>query len=1180
MNQSATSNQLSKDGNGKARNAQLNSMARASTQFSTHTPRFESHGSKSPFSLESSQVTSRKSPAIIGMSKDLTCFSIPQNGKGNSGVTSYAGSKETAQAESKSKKAVLNQKYPTSQGKGVPPPPSSSPFGMSPPWMKRTQPSRRKIAPSGALTALERYLPRMSSIEPHDQIKISSTMSDSQSVDDGHNYNTEDLESMADFSESYLDDDFTESSSLATDYVREGVIAIGVMAPTPANASQSPTKESQQDQEIVSEVVAKDLAEQEHNLKIKRRESSILEERRLSVPAFSRAASDEAAKGRAQFSLTDNVEGRPSFMENLKDASCMKLEEPALTTMVSAPIRMIPDDDSENASRPFSTTITPRLRARKSGGLNSMMSSSDRQEKARAAMGALGSSTSALHCPPPSTHRLRSSPASMVTKRAPLTMPDEVGENSNSEDSIGSDCTPPSLHSTASTDSGLDLDEKTRNEIIRQSSSHAVVRRLSNLSDDIAKKCTSLASTQSMHSTSSSAKKHPSEEFTIGDRHHEIENASMPPTLLARRTSGRPSDEKQHARISVLTGAPRSSQTVRRQCDEKVDFRRGGTSSHPGAHAVRNIPRDDKNTALRLASGDFRQPLESENDLSFGPVTTSDVNQYDSEPDEDLEAQAGVPVLLPGAFAVSSRDQIPNAAAGYDSGFEEESAASTQDLEETAIGSQQEDTPPILRPDVPDTPVQAELYEEHLVDGLVLLAEDEGSGLKDTQRFPCLKAALAIMLALLAVAVSLAVLKSGKEPELISDLPGTPALEGWSQLGEVLMGPTNIDNARFGFSISMSGDGNRLAIGLPGADGHGNEQALSGSGSLHIYDFNGTNWLKSYEIAGPGMHAGAGKSIALSYDGRRVAFAAPLWGEVGFIAVYEEAAKGNWTVVGEVPMSKPDDQERFGGSLDLSADGRILAVSDKDADSSDAKDTGKVRVFKELNKIWTLMGSEIEGGSKDDFLGWSISLSGDGQRLAVSTLGVNAGGVILFQFDGGSWEPVASELRGESRRENFGSAIALSTDGTTLAIGATGYSPNDGREVGAGRVRIFRLDDEAERDSWVELGDPLEGSSRFDAFGTSVALSETGDVVAIGGPENDNFGENSGQVKLFKFDGLKWAQLGSEVGTPMTEGGQFGFALAMSADAGKFAGASPFANFDGFVNDVGQVWVFDGESSE
>jgi hypothetical protein len=864
-------------------------------------------------------------------------------------------------------------------------------------------------------------------------------------------------------------------------------------------------------------------------------------------------------------------------MTCLEHVPSMRLEEPASTSMTSAPIRMVPDDDSETGSRPSSAATTPRLRARKSGGLSSMMTSADRQDKARAAMGVLGSSINALPCPPSSIHRLGRSAGSMITGRVALTMPEEARDRSDSEDSIESDCKPPSLHSVASTDSGIALDDKTRNEIIRQSSSHAVVRRLSNLSDDMAKKCTSLASSQSMQPAASSPQRHPSEDFTKGDRQEGLGHASTHPSLLARRTSARPSEEKQTSRISVLPGVPRASPTATRRCDEKAEFRRGGRSSaisRPGGHSAKQVPQDGKNTGLRLASGDSRQPLESENDLPFGPVTTLDVNSDDSEEDQDLEAQAGVPVQLPGAFAVSSRDQIPNAASGYDSGFEEESVASAQNLQEVSIDSQQEESPAIHRPDVPDTPVQAELYEEHVVDGLVLLAEDDDNSLKDTPRLPCVKAALVIVLALLTIAVSLVVPMSRKEPESISDESGTPALEGWSQLGQVLMGPTNIDNSRFGFSISMSGNGDRLAVGLPGADGHGNEEALRGSGSLHIYDFNGTDWLKSYEIAGPGMHAGAGKSIALSSDGRRVAFAAPLWGNAGFIEVYEEANEGNWTVVGKVPMSDPDDQERFGGSLDLSADGSILAVSDKDA--------GKVRVFKEMNKTWTLMGNDIEGGSKGDFLGSSISLSGDGQRLAASTWGVDgsaAGGVTVFEFDGGSWQPLASDLRGESSLENFGSAIALSADGTTLAIGATGYSPNGGKEIRAGHVRIFRLNNELEQD-WVELGDPLDGSSRFDGFGSSVALSEAGGVVAIGGPENDNFGENSGHVKLFEFDGSKWVQLGSEIGTPMTEGGQFGFAVAISADAGKVAGASPFANFDGFKNDVGEVWVFDADSSE
>ena len=80
-----------------------------------------------------------------------------------------------------------------------------------------------------------------------------------------------------------------------------------------------------------------------------------------------------------------------------------------------------------------------------------------------------------------------------------------------------------------------------------------------------------------------------------------------------------------------------------------------------------------------------------------------------------------MPVILPGAFAISSRHQTEEPNTGYDSGFEEESVqegdVECQNVEENREGEERAST---FRPEVPDNPVEAELYEEHLVTAAVI----------------------------------------------------------------------------------------------------------------------------------------------------------------------------------------------------------------------------------------------------------------------------------------------------------------------------------------------------------------------------------------------------------------------------------------------------------------------------
>jgi hypothetical protein len=484
-----------------------------------------------------------------------------------------------------------------------------------------------------------------------------------------------------------------------------------------------------------------------------------------------------------------------------------------------------------------------------------------------------------------------------------------------------------------------------------------------------------------------------------------------------------------------------------------------------------------------------------------------------------------------------------------------------------------------LRPEVPDTPVQAELYEVHYAAGQVV-EENENEGEKDSKRARIMYTISGFVALVIIIGVALAVALSGKRQRISGNAPTVPIVEGWSKVGSVLTGPTDTDDIRFGHSIAMSGDGNRLAIGLPGFG----EDELRSMGSVFIMDYNGTDFIKTQQIDGPGLSAEAGKTVALSQDGKRLAIGAPSWEKRGgYVAVYEDNHEGNWTLVGDVLTGETRNGTSFGSSLALSADGKILAVGDKLADSNTGNsNVGSVHAFLlDFNKTWNQMGNAIYGQNEDDIFGWSLSLSGDGQRFAASALGANgfSGNLRVFDFDEeSSWVQVGSTLLGETERHNFGASVALSSDGTTLAVGANGYSIK-GKGIGVGRVRTYQLD-EGELAAWVPMGQPIDGSAKFDSFGTSVALSSVGDILAIGGPDNDAFGEGSGHVKVLKFDGSSWNLIGSELGESAIEGGQFGFSIALSANTSRLACAAPFTIFDGFRNDVGEVHVYDAIDEE
>ena len=92
-----------------------------------------------------------------------------------------------------------------------------------------------------------------------------------------------------------------------------------------------------------------------------------------------------------------------------------------------------------------------------------------------------------------------------------------------------------------------------------------------------------------------------------------------------------------------------------------------------------------------------------------------------------------------------------------------------------------------------------------------------------------------------------------------------------------------------------------------------------------------------------------------------------------------------------------------------------------------------------------------------------------------------------------------------------GRGVALSGNGNTVAIGAP-Y--NDDNGLNSGHVRVF----EWSGGSWSQLGSDIDGEAANDLSGTSVSLDSDGDRVAIGARNNDgggNYLENDPSRRVY-----------------------------------------------------------------
>ena len=231
----------------------------------------------------------------------------------------------------------------------------------------------------------------------------------------------------------------------------------------------------------------------------------------------------------------------------------------------------------------------------------------------------------------------------------------------------------------------------------------------------------------------------------------------------------------------------------------------------------------------------------------------------------------------------------------------------------------------------------------------------------------------------------------------------------------------------------------------------------------------------------------------------------------------------NWTQLGS-DIDGEAAYDNSGYSASLSSDGTILAIGAYKNDGN-GSDSGHVRVYQYANSTWSQLGSDIDGEAAGNLSGTSVSLSDDGMTLAVGETvggGHNRGQVRVYRYSGGSWSQLGYDIQGEASDDFSGVSVSLSSNGSRVAIGATG---NDGNGDRSGHVRVYYLNGS----SWTRLGQDIDGEAASDFSGHSVSLSSDGSIVAIGAERNDGNGSNAGHVRVYKFIGSTWSKLGQDI---------------------------------------------------
>ena len=400
----------------------------------------------------------------------------------------------------------------------------------------------------------------------------------------------------------------------------------------------------------------------------------------------------------------------------------------------------------------------------------------------------------------------------------------------------------------------------------------------------------------------------------------------------------------------------------------------------------------------------------------------------------------------------------------------------------------------------------------------------------------------------------------------------------WSQVGENIVGSNNGDLA--GSTVAMNGNGTVVAVTSLNGDA---ADGTADAGFVRVFvGSSTTGWtqLGSNIEGGVTRDDQFGTSLAISDDGTVVAIGTPVFGNVtdrnkGIVKVFAFVGS-DWAQVGQTFEGL--ENNLLGSSVSLSNDGSILAIGSPGINGVAGVEVGRVSVYQVQNAFWVAIGGDIEGEVQRDGIGNAVALNGDGTIVAIGSGesnhptedGSNHGYVAVYSCTtstSGQWQKVGDNIRGVNSGDRFGSSVAMSDDGQVVAGGAPNWRSTTANNVG--QVRVF----ENSNGVWTQVGQDLNGEAAADDSGEWIDLSSDGSVVAIAAIRNNAGGIQSvGHVRVFQVVNNVWTLVSADIdGQDGNE--DFGQSVKISSDGTIVAAGAPRADNGGTSS--GEVRVYE-----
>lgn len=328
----------------------------------------------------------------------------------------------------------------------------------------------------------------------------------------------------------------------------------------------------------------------------------------------------------------------------------------------------------------------------------------------------------------------------------------------------------------------------------------------------------------------------------------------------------------------------------------------------------------------------------------------------------------------------------------------------------------------------------------------------------------------------------------------------------WVQRGSAIS--TKLVNFYVPTLVSLSCDGNVAAV----SSFVRNNNSTDDIAITRVFSWNGAWMQRGKDIVGEVTADAQAAKLVLSCDGNVLANSAMEYygstrrggsnNKVGRVRVFAWTGS-EWAARGA--NENPTKDRAFPAStVAVNKDGSVIAISVSTFDRMKLKGRARIQVLMWNGVRYIQRWDDLKSSELIDPGGCSLSLSSDGNTIAIGKPILKAGVVHVLDWKGPHWKarPPISEVLEYGL---FATTVQLSGDGSVLAVGSFGVI--DTTPI----VQVYRWD----RPRWIPFSAGLQAEVTAQYRGWTISLDPSGTSIAVGAFNSDGTGTDNGYLRVY-----------------------------------------------------------------